>query len=48
MKEKINLKQVLKEIEEENSLSHEKKTKLSQDDIQKMLQKKLKGKEEKN
>ena len=46
MQEKIDLKQVLKEIEEEKSLSREKKTKVSQDDIQKMLQEKLKGKVE--
>lgn len=48
MQEKINLKQILKEIEEENSLSRGKKAKLSQDDIQKMVQKKLKGKVEEN
>ena len=48
MQEKIDLKKVLQEIEEENSLSRKKKTKVSQDDIQKMLQKKLKGKVEEN
>ena len=48
MQEKIDLKQLLQEIEEENSLSQEKKTKVSQDDIQKMLQEKLKRKAEEN
>lgn len=48
MQEKIDLKQILQEIEEENSLSREKKNKVSQDDIKKILQEKPKGKVEEN